>query len=422
MNFFNSKFFYLNIAVLLFWLPTKFGLKEHIPFVAKFSLFELVVFTMALIIIANSYSTKNRLFQSKDIKRTYWFFIIFAVAGLISHFFSSTPTFLSTKLRYVFLLPLATFIVIQYKVKTADTVVYLMRFYLRGVFILAVIILVGPIFFNLGTVMEEIDARLSLELSIPLFGKLMMHPASIGYFFSLAYTMAFSNMMLNTNKRNRYWSALITLIIALAVIQSNTRGALIAIVFATVLILFLIRRRKLRKGGSYFFIAIGLLTAIFAYFIYISLYTKSYIIQDRLLEMLDPMSSVNMVARLDVWQNIQGFLKISIFGTGLQGIGVLQGATVGAIHNMVLFYILSSGFLGLIAFIVIQFRILKRLLKSLRKENGQDNNAVILGGIGTISALWICGLVSSMSFQFWGLIMIWLPIIAAYKLTDYCRK
>ncbi len=402
----------LSVGIICFWIPTTIGLKSYLPFLSSFYLLEIVAWSLAGYIIFRAVVIK----KDEDIKKTFArfpfiLFILLPIGAIIAHYISHGHHQELLKIRRVFFFPGLITFVCMYVIKNEIQGEKLLWQFLYSAGILGLIVLFGQRFLGMGALLEEQahTLRLSYSVNLPLFGNLSMHAAAVGNFFSIFLIFSFNFWMNHPVKTKRLVSGCLMLIFSLVVLKAQTRGGFVAAGVSMVLIMLLSRYSKESKFTFSFLKTSVLLVSMVAIFWYSAASSTDRMYAEHGLELFaNPLEAVNFVSRVLAWEAAIPLVMSTFFGVGLFGFHYIPDGNAAGVHNMPLFFYLSSGFLGFISFVLIHFHFIKNYIKSLKLSTNSTESMLAIGGIGLLADWWIAGMASPMAFDNWSFAIAWI--------------
>ena len=401
-GFFSLLFF----SVLIYWIPFTFSL---FSFLKDFTLIEISVYFIVFIVIINQSISNNPRVNQTIKKYPFWPFIIFFIGALIGHFISNNPSHLLIKTRQMFLWPILFCFVCIYLIRNTNQLYKILWGFLISSVIFALLVLFGDTFLGIGhkVIGIETDYRLTYYLSIPYLGEIHMHMIQIGQVFAVILICYFVIWLNYPSRIIRGLAPIVMMLFIALIIKSQARGAIVAIIIASIVIsllsMFVFKQKKLQiKVFIFLFIIIGL-------FVYTAIQSQYNPIYTRGEETLsNPLEAKTFISRLNIWERAVPLITKSIFGFGLGAFPLIEDGNTAVVHNIFLFNYFVTGLIGFIAFLLIHFYIIKYSYTGLKKSTNFNLKLIFLMGIG-VETVWLsCGMVSHMSYYGWGLAVFWI--------------
>jgi len=132
----------------------------------------------------------------------------------------------------------------------------------------------------------------------------------------------------------------------------------------------------------------------------------------------NPLASINFVSRVEIWKEaIPVFIKHP-FGIGANGLIAINVTTselanpwgdVWGVHNLILYLLFFSGFIGTIGFLLIFVWFIRRCISKLRSQD-PSIRLFSIAGIGITTAFFTCGVTSPIINSSWDASFLWMPV------------
>lgn len=427
-----------GFVVFLFWVPKQIPLH----YIGSLGLFlspvEFLIFGLALLIVAS-----NGLKRTANWRRTWQYlpllpFSIYILGGLIGVASSvillhvDSPHTLSM-FRLWCIYPLLLCFVCIYLVDSRKRVEKVLWLQLGSMSLLGLLFLFGRLTIDVVTLSDYGfgSGRLSMFLKVPYFGSIEILPESASSLFSMCYVMAFMFALSASSRMKRLGAVSVVILSAAVMLKAMGRSGIIASTLSSGLMWYLWHYQggEVKRVGAIVKIAtfFGCVVGI-VWFMGIRSEFEGY--RNHVFEMLsNPREATNMRGRFEVWLDTIPIILKHPWGigpSGLLGIGNVSRelandiGSVTAAHNLILYLLLSGGFVGASGFLLIIITFLKRCQKCLKTSDNSLRMFSIMG-IGLCAALLVGGVSTPYFHDYMKVTAFWLPvscIMAAMSLPN----
>ncbi len=427
-----------SLVFLGFWVPYNLPLQYIGSISFILSPIEFCVFAFAMAVIISSLVSPDEHWERALNNFPVLPFSLYATGGMIAlasgHIFLHvlTPYAIAmARLQYVY--PLALLFVCLYLIDSPKKAELPIWGLLGSMTVLGLLFLFGRLTISAVRLSDYAlgSGRLSMYLEIPLLGSVEMDPAGAASLFSMAFVVGFGFWLHQCSRIKKYAAIGVVILSGAVMLKAMGRSAIIASTFASGLMWYLSNYESGTPKRLLTIIKVALFAGGIAgivYFMAINSEFSGYKIHA--LEMLsNPLKSKNFQGRMKIWeQAVPIVLKypVGIGGAGLLGIRDVFhelandiGSTTAA-HNLLLYLLLSTGFLGTIGFTLIILYILKKCARQLRSPD-HSQRMLAITGIGLCSTLLVGGITTPYFHNYMKVTAFWLPIfciIAALNLPE----
>ncbi len=437
-----GTFSMLCLIVFIYWLPYRFGLGYFGSPAMLVIPAELgIYFFFALII------TSNMLKPTTQWGNTWRNFPIFPfllyicgaiIAYSVGKYVLNSATGISIyRIRALCLTPAIICFLCIYFINTKERAEKILWIFLLSSLILGILFLLGRFAFSFITLTEyaKDSARLSMKISVPLFGNIIMHPAGAGALFSLVFSLSFSFLLNTSSDKKRCLAIGLVAVFVMVLLKSQGRAGLYASILSSIAIWYLSVKFRTISGKLNFLKLLLVTVFILGATYYLALISGSETYKVRGLEFFSsPFKAQSFVSRNEIWGQTIPMIIRNPFGIGANGLLAMEYTGIGeldniygdiwGVHNLILYLLLFSGFIGTIGFIWIFVWFIKRCMHKLKCEEPHVRFFCI-AGIGIIIAFFVTGLSSPVLYDSWEASILWFPvgiIIAAIRLPDKALK
>ena len=434
------------LVVVFFWAPVEIsGLAWFMGRLASnANLVELgIYFLLAVTLFSNLLSPSKRWIVA--LKRfPFAPFCLYVVGGMIGYLYAKiflhVPNMSDTfyKMRILLILPAALYFLCLYIIDSKEKAEKVIWIYLISSIFLGLILLFGQTTTDMITVSDytPTSGRLSMMLQMNQQGPHLFHhhikinPTTAAAIFSVIFAISFC-FLLNRASRIQRVFALAIIVLSMAIlIQSMGRSGIFSSFAAAGVIWYLSGYSHLSsKRKTLVYLILFLVASVSVS--YYNAVTSEYDTYRRVtLEIFrNPLQAGSLISHLDLWKQSIPIIFTHPLGIGPNGLIGISGTYAElanpfgdpwGVHNLILYWLLFSGFIGTAGFLLLFirfFRDCKRRLKS------QDRDVRILSvvGIGIITAFFVNGIGSPVLLDSVTVTVLWIPlsvIMAAMKLPD----
>jgi O-antigen ligase len=405
----EKLFHYMFFAA---WLPIPFILSKYLLFYNLLA-FEVLIWGFFIILWMNKSE-----YSAIHLKQfPYVPFLVYMSGALLTFALSSYKTGHELGvIRLTCVFPLILCMAIFLSIKSTKDADRLFMNMLVSILLLAIIFFFAQKGLTLIKSIEYASGsgRFAMDLSIPLFGTLLLYPTSASMIFSFMSIIAFSYFICDNSRLKKYFSLILLLIFVTAIMRAQGRGSAMAFsVSALVMSVIAIRANIVSKHDIIIKTAIILFLLIGGMFFFAdrSVYTTDH---ERMFIMIsDPLSDPNYMGRFANWEEgLVTFLEHPL-GVGLWGFHTSPQGDTWDVHNIWLYLGLSYGIVGLAGFIWILISFLKVFLKGLRSQD-TDIRRLSMTGISIIVAIVVAGQFSPLTWEPVTMIIVWAPLACAF--------
>lgn len=436
-----SAFQLFCFIVLIFWLPYQLGTEYFGKLGLNFQQVELgIYFIFAFILLSSRFASESRL---AEVMRNFPLaqFLLYITGAIIAflygviylHVFHQASII---RLRVLCIYPLVLCLICVYLINSIEKARKLIWIFLCSSFFLGIIFLFGRKVTEIVSLSSYAasSGRLSMRVQVPLLGGIEILPAQSSALFSMCFTIAFCFWLNEKSNKKRYSLLAIMVISIMVMVRSQGRAGIIASILSSVVIWYLSGYSRLSSARLNFikmlFFIIIVLGATY-YLANISPY-KTY--RAHGLEIFsNPLASKTFVSRNEIWEEaIPVFIKHP-FGMGANGLIAVNVTTreltnplgdIWGVHNLILYLLFFSGFIGTIGFLLIFVWFIRRCISKLRYKDPAIR-LFSIAGIGITTAFFTCGVTSPVINSSWDASFLWMPvgiIMAVLSLPDKVIK
>lgn len=408
----------LNIAVIFFWFPLKIGLKTAVPLLSSLNLFDLGILIILLLALFDSNDNNKIKVVSSFKKFPFWAYLLYLIGAMIAHYNSNGSAQEMEQIRTMYILPGLIIFSFIYIIRDTKQIEIIVKQLLISAAILGLLILIGEKIGIGGKValMEE-NARLSYQLIIPFIGKHILHMNQIGMTFAMLTIISFSIYLNHPSRSIRLANIVLITLFSLLILKTNSRHAIIGLIFGILLITLLSKRFKLIRQRFVLFKGILFASIFIIGFVYLAVTTKDSAIYERGFELINsPFEAVNVVKRIEIWKDSLPLIFNSLLGFGLFGFPMTPDGNTAIVHNMYFFVYFSTGIIGFIAFLFIHINILKRSWKGLYISSSYVTRIICVSTIGIEASLFVAGIASPMRLENWQIAVFWIYPALMYSI------
>ena len=423
--------------ISIYFLPFQFGFFHFFgPIANLITPTEFgIYFFLALILFSELNRSFNNKWTTVLTKLPVFPFALYITGAVVAYFIGavvlhSTISSSIYKIRVLCLYPAIICVLCMYLIDTSEKAEKLIWVFLISTSILGILILSqGNIGFITGSSYAEGTGRLSMAVSLPLMGDLVINPTVASSIFSIAFTLSFIFFLKESPSGKFYLAGVIISICVLVMAKSQGRGGLIAAICSVAVIWLLLNKSKVLsvKFAPFKISMIGI--AMIGVIYNLSVTSKLESFRMRYIDLFtDPLNVYTLVERTQIWKETIPIIIKYPFGIGAHGlVGVgntllpdnIDGS-IWAVHNLLLYLLLFSGVIGTIGFLLIFYWFIRKCIKGL---HSQDKGICLfsIAGIGITTVFFVNGIASPIIGNSVTATVFWLPIgiiMAVINLPD----
>lgn len=433
------------LIIFPFWIPYKFGLGYFGSMGISMTPTEVgLYFFFALILTSYMIKPTYQSYQWTNTWRNFpiFPFLLYICGAIIAYsigkyVLNSATGFSIYRIRALCLFPAVICFLCIYLINTKEKAEKLLWIFLLSTLILGILFLFGRYVFSFISLSEyaKDSARLSMTLSAPFLGDISIHPSGAGALFSIVFSLSFSFWLNTSSKKKRYLALGLVTVFVIVLLKSQGRAGLYASIFSAIAIWFLSAKFRMLSAKLNFVKLLFIIICIFGTTYYLAVVSENRWYRDRGLEFLySPIKTQSFESRREIWGQVIPMIIRNPFGIGAEGLLAMEYTgkreldniygDIWGVHNLILYLLLFSGFIGTIGFMWIFVWFIKRCMHRLNCDD-PIVRFFCIAGIGIIIAFFINGLSDPVLYHSWETPILWFPvgiIIAAITLPDKVLK
>lgn len=406
----------IGFLLLIFWIPAGFDNWMLYTFEILLYVFTLIV----MLISTRAYALQ----QNNALTNIPWFgFLLFTIGAIVTWLLSRKTGNELNEIRATILIPLALLIIFFLTIRSVKDAEHYLIMILTSAGILGLLFLVGKNFSGLITLSEYAteSGRLSMSLTIPFVGSMVMLPQSTSNWFGYLLIFSYSVWIFHPSRGYRLFGLLLCLLYGAVIISTSGRGGLVTAVLGAAVVSFFagFSRSPFRAKGVW--LKLGLVCiAVLGGFWYLSTSsTNLNFYQHGISLFKDPLNDPTLLYRFRMWSNGWNlYLENPFFGVGLSGIDTPWGPDTSEILNYFFYILLSYGLMGFIGLILILIKLSTSYLQGMRAENWIVR-MMSVAGIGGLLGF----LLGMQPEEPYSITLVYAPLLVAFALSRlYKRK
>ncbi len=428
--------------VFIFWFPYQLGTEYFGQLGLKFQQVELgIYFIFAFILLSSRFTSGSR---GAKVMRNFPLaqFLLYITGAIIAFFYGVIYLHVFhqasiIRLRFLCIFPLVLCLICVYLINSIEKARKSIWIFLCSSFFLGIIFLFGRKVTEIVSLSSYAGSsgRLSMIIQVPFLGDgIRIHPPQASVLFSMCFTIAFCFWLNEKSNIKRYFLLAIIVILIMVMVQSQGRAGIIASILSSVVIWYLSGYSRLSSAKINFIKILFFITMILGATYYLANISPHRGYRVHGLEMFsNPLASKTFVSRVEIWEEaIPVFLK-NPFGIGANGLIAINVTArdltnpwgdIWGVHNLILYLLFFSGFIGTIGFLLIFVWFIRRCISKLRSRDPAIR-LFSIAGIGITTAFFTCGVTSPVISSSWDASFLWMPvgiIMAVLSLPDKVIK
>jgi len=418
--------------IFVYWIPFRLRLEHFNPALVRMAPTELGCWLLLIGLMIHGVVSKG--VQNRfGIGRLYGVPLILFVVGVLCTFMISESYWGKfaelAQIRTTCFLPIVICLLCIFLIRTAKQAERLLWVFLISSAFLGLVYLFAPQVVSWST-LQALGSRLTgsrpmkiIELPLRVFFESFeMNPETTPVCFSLVAVLSFTMWLSHPSSGGRLAGFIIMAISVAVVIVGQGRTGTVAMICGVIVVTVLLKKRMTHRFAltrmKLLRMVIIVTLALVGFRFYASI-SKHKEIQERGIIF----SEIHLRAlgnRADKWKDAISVIVDQPFGVGLFGFpGSVSGDSWYA-HNLYLYVLLYSGFIGLIGFLLFFFRLIRRCRSAVGSKN-PIRRLLCIGGLGLTTALLVGGIPSNIYFHPWEVLMVWIPVgitVAVSTLKD----
>jgi len=431
--------------VFLYWIPYNFALEYFGPMGISITPTEVgLYFFFALILTSYVIKPTYHSYQWANTWRNFpiFPFLLYICGAIIAYsigkyLLNSAIGASIYRIRALCLFPAVICFLCIYLINTKEKAEKLLWIFLLSTLILGILFLFGRFVFSFISLSEyaKDSGRLSMTLSAPFLGDISINASGAGALFSIVFSLSFSFWLNTSSKKKRYLALGLVIVFVMVLLKSQGRAGLYASIFSAMAIWYLSTKFRRLSARLTFVKLLFIIICILGTTYYLAIVSETTSFRDRGLEFFySPLKAQSFDSRRGIWGLVIPMIIRNPFGIGANGLLAMESTGIGelgniygdiwGVHNLILYLLLFSGFIGTIGFIWIFVWFIKRCMHRLNCDD-PIVPFFCIAGIGIIIAFFINGLSSPVLYDSWETSILWFPvgiIIAAITLPDKVLK
>jgi hypothetical protein len=419
----NGLFSLLQLSIVFFWFPLAIGLKSASYFLSNIYIVELMTYMAIIIVFMDSSVRRKMRVQSIINHYPFYLFLLYFLGAYLAHLNSGGHSQEMPIIRGVYLWPGVFIFTVVGLATSKERISKLILLLLISGAVLSLVVLFGD-GIGIGGKMHDAQesVRLSYYVSLPFVGKMHLHMSDIGVAFGVLLIISFSIYLIHPLKKYRIFSLAFSFLFLSLILKAQSRGAIIGIFLAIIMVIYLSKKGKIIQQTNIIIKGSIIAFLLVMGFWYLSVNSVDADFAKRSVEFFeDPFEAINFLNRIEIWYKAFKLIFSSFFGYGLHGFPLSSDGNTGIVHNIFLYHIFATGFIGFFAFIFILFKTFRTCLFCISRSNEPIYQIVGTATIGVLIVWLVAGLVDPIHLKPWEYVIFWFTPALAFSVTRIIR-
>ena len=435
-------FFLFCLLVFIYWIPFKFGLGFFAGGLGRnLSPCELgVYFFSAMVLFSDNIRHQTNQLVSTWRKFPVFPFFLYICGAIIAYLvgkyvLDSTSWASIYRVRALCLYPAIICFLCIYLINTKEKAEKVLWTFLLSTLILGLLFLLGR--FLTGaitlTMYAKDSTRLSMEIIVPAFGSIVMHPTGAAGLFSIAFALSLNFYRNSFSQKKRFLAVSMSFLFAMILLLTQGRSGLYAALLSAATIWYLSSKARIPSSGMKHLKVVLPALIILGMTYYLADVSETQSFRIRGFEFFgSPFRAGSFLSRIEIWMVVVPMIIRNPFGIGANGLLAMGYTGIGelsniygdiwGVHNLILYLLLFSGFVGAIGFLLIFLRLMKGCVNCLFSYSREPIIRIhCIAGIGVCIAFFTNGLTSPVLYDSWEVPFLWIPVgvvMASINLPD----
>jgi hypothetical protein len=396
-----------GFLLLIFWMPAGF-------YNWNLYIFEIFLYSILILLFLRFEHSENEKIKS-SLMNIPWFPFLFYIFGALLTWLLSTKIGGELNIiRAMCIIPLALFIVFSLTVQSAGDAEHFLWMILTSAAILGLFFLVGKNFSRFVTLTNYAtdSGRLSMVLSIPYVGNLVMLPQSTSNWFGYLFVFAYSIWIFHPSSPHRIYAVFLCLLFGIIIITTQGRGGALQAALGAMLVSIYaaFNRRAFGIRGVWVKLAIVCLVVIGGFWYLAAHSTNASFYQHGTSMFVNPLADKTFMGRFAYWSNgLKLYLASPIFGIGLSGIETPWGPDTSEVLNYFLYNLLSYGLMGFLGIMLILLKLLTTFWAGIQSGD-RTTRMICIASIGGMLGFFL----GMQPDEPYSTIIVWAPLLIAF--------